>query len=169
MAVSPSTLEQQVNIEKRYNCVVCLCARFQMVYGRCQHRICTQCAYGSRGGLREQFHRCPSCQHENSFPERKPTIPEDNIELQRLLGVVVCLNDRCNQEFWSWERSEHELTCPYKHSQRKEKHCSNNGNNHSTATPKSKRTRQSRSSTKRDYKLRARHNSTFTDRKVQIV
>ena len=80
-----------------------------MVYGRCQHRICTECAYGSHGGLRQQFHCCPSCQHENSFPERKPTIPEDNIELQRLLGVVVCQNDGCKQEFWSWERSEHEL------------------------------------------------------------
>ena len=103
------TLAKQFTIERRFNCVVCLCARFQMVYGRCQHRICTGCAYGTDGILRQQCRRCPSCQQEGSFPERKPTIPEDNIELQKLIGVTACENEGCEQEFWSWEKAEHEL------------------------------------------------------------
>ncbi|CAB3989745.1 TNF receptor-associated factor 6-like [Paramuricea clavata] len=121
MDVSPGSLAKQISIERRFNCVVCLCARFQMVYGQCQHRICTKCAYGSSGVLRQQFQRCPSCQQEDSFPERKPTIPEDNITLQKLLGVTACQNKGCTQEFWSWEKSEHDLTCPYKNSPRRGK------------------------------------------------
>ncbi len=109
MNVSPGSLAKQISIERRFNCVVCLCARFQMVYGRCQHRICTGCAYRSSGALRQQFQRCPSCQQEDSFPEHKPTIPEDNIELQKLLGVIACQNEGCTQEFWSWEKLEHDL------------------------------------------------------------
>ena len=109
MDVSPAILTKQFAIERRFNCIVCLCARFQMVYGRCQHRICTRCAYGTGDDLRQQFHRCPSCQEEDSFPERKPTIPEDNIELQKLIGVTTCENKGCSQEFWSWEKEEHDL------------------------------------------------------------
>jgi hypothetical protein len=54
-----------------------------------------QNVYGSSDALRQQFHRCPSCQEENSFPDIKPTIPEDTIELQRLTGVVACQNNGC--------------------------------------------------------------------------
>ena len=109
MDVSPATLAKQISIEQRFNCVICLCARFEMVYGRCQHRICTRCAYGSSDVLRVEFQHCPSCQQEDVFPDKKPTVPEDNIELQKLLGVTACQNNGCKQEFWSWEKIEHDL------------------------------------------------------------
>lgn len=103
------TRNWNLNMERRFSCVVCLSAKFKMVYGLCQHRICTTCGYEPNGMLKMGFRRCPTCQQENVFPSVQPNIPEDNIICQKLCGVRVCRYDGCGQEVWAWEKEDHEL------------------------------------------------------------
>lgn len=146
-----------VNIERRFSCVVCLSPKFEMVYGLCQHRICTSCGYGSNGVLNVAFHRCPTCQQENVFPSLKPSIPEDNVTSQKFLGVRACGNEGCNQEIWLWEREEHMLICPYRNLSpiNCSGHYSSVKDSFSTISPKSVSTRQR---TRRAHKYSLRSN-----------
>lgn len=52
----------------RFNCMICLCPRLQMVSGYCQHRICTQCLYNEDSIRKPSLDKCPTCQKEEAFP-----------------------------------------------------------------------------------------------------
>ena len=99
----------KLDLERIFSCVVCLAPKFKMVYGLCQHRICTRCGYDSNRALKFAFRRCPTCQQEDMFPLVQPNIPEDNITAQKLCGMRVCKYKECGQEVWSWEKEDHEL------------------------------------------------------------
>lgn len=43
----------------------------------------------------------------SAFPMFKPSIPEDNVAIQRQLGVVKCSNEGCEVEMWCWEQEKH--------------------------------------------------------------
>ncbi|KAL5008576.1 hypothetical protein ScPMuIL_014157 [Solemya velum] len=101
----------QNTYEQRFNCPICLCPKLKMVYGSCQHRICQDCLYDADDIIRQSLQRCPSCQKEGSFPDQRPDIPDDNIELQKCLGMRVCVNG-CDVELWEWEIEEHVRVCP---------------------------------------------------------
>ena len=93
--------------ELKFSCAVCWNAKFRMVYGSCQHRLCEGCLYDSEGKRKAGFQRCPTCQRLNSFPESRPDIPEDNIEIQVYLGVRKCPNRGCGLEMWRRELRDH--------------------------------------------------------------
>ncbi|XP_076305849.1 uncharacterized protein LOC143222773 isoform X2 [Tachypleus tridentatus] len=85
-----------------------------MVTGMCQHRICTECLYDSENGaLKTSMSRCPTCQKSAVFPPERPNIPEDNILIQKMLGVRQCPNSGCFNEFWEWELSDHLKECSH--------------------------------------------------------
>ena len=52
----------------RFNCMICLCPRLEMVSGYCQHRICTQCLYNEDNIRKPSLDKCPTCQKEEAFP-----------------------------------------------------------------------------------------------------
>lgn len=52
----------------RFNCMICLCPRLEMVSGYCQHRICTQCLYNEDSIRKPSLDKCPTCQKEEAFP-----------------------------------------------------------------------------------------------------
>ncbi|XP_061174346.1 uncharacterized protein LOC133183401 [Saccostrea echinata] len=104
--------EIQNSYEHRFNCMICLCPRLQMVTGYCQHRICTQCLYNEDGIRKPCLDNCPTCQMEDSFPVMRPAIPEDTVEIQRCLGVRACPHSGCVMELWEWELEEHLKLCP---------------------------------------------------------
>ncbi|XP_050407458.1 uncharacterized protein LOC126822552 [Patella vulgata] len=105
----PCLTNDQIAMEQRFNCVVCLCPRLKMVYGICQHRVCVECLYGENGAIRLSMLKCPICQNSNVFPPWKPDILEDTVELQKCLGIQQCGN--CGMELWSWELENHESGC----------------------------------------------------------
>ncbi|XP_036363210.1 tripartite motif-containing protein 3-like [Octopus sinensis] len=97
--------------EQRFCCMVCLCPRLRMVYGKCQHKFCVDCLYNNKdNSLR--IMSCPLCNQTGQFPEKKPVIPDDNIEIQKCLGIVECPNEGCNYEMWSWDQEQHFNECP---------------------------------------------------------
>nr|XP_022330018.1 uncharacterized protein LOC111128595 [Crassostrea virginica] len=104
--------EIQSSYEQRFNCMICLCPRLEMVSGYCQHRICTQCLYNEDNIRKPSLDKCPTCQKEEAFPVIRPAIPEDVIEIQRCLGVRSCPHTGCSMEFWEWEMEEHLKSCP---------------------------------------------------------
>ncbi|KAK7104393.1 uncharacterized protein [Littorina saxatilis] len=114
MSQNPAPLrETQESYEQRFNCLVCLCPRLEMVTGMCQHRVCVDCLYEEEGQLKNSFVKCPVCQHRGTFPAARPEIPEDNIKLMQCLGVRVCPNHSrgCNLEMWEWEIEDHLRLC----------------------------------------------------------
>lgn len=104
--------EIQSSYEQRFNCMICLCPRLEMVSGYCQHRICTQCLYNEDSIRKPSLDKCPTCQKEEAFPVIRPAIPEDVIEIQRCLGVRACPHSGCTMECWEWEMEEHLKSCP---------------------------------------------------------
>jgi hypothetical protein len=52
----------------RFNCILCLCPRLEMVVGHCQHRVCCQCVYNKDGLRKPSLDKCPTCQREDAFP-----------------------------------------------------------------------------------------------------
>ncbi|GAB1609573.1 tripartite motif-containing protein 3-like [Argonauta hians] len=99
--------------EQRFNCMVCLCPRLRMVYGKCQHKFCVDCLYNKDNSLR--FMSCPLCNQTDQFPTVKPIIPDDNVDIQKCLGIIECPNPGCNYEMWSRDREEHlKFSTPYK-------------------------------------------------------
>ena len=93
-------------LEQRFNCLICWAPKLRMVYGKCQHRLCESCLFDETGKRRRGMDRCPVCSKADSFPKVKPNIPEDNIEAQRMLGVITC-GYGCGTEMWRWELPEH--------------------------------------------------------------
>ena len=93
--------------EQTYSCPVCLSAKFKMVYGLCQHRICEDCLYDAANQRRLPLSRCPTCQKDDSFPKEKPDIPQDNVNLMYQIGVRSCPEDSCSEEMWHWEVETH--------------------------------------------------------------
>ncbi|XP_076464460.1 uncharacterized protein LOC143296426 isoform X2 [Babylonia areolata] len=87
-----------------------------MIWGQCQHRVCADCLYDESGCLRQLFIKCPVCQHRWSFPQKRPEIPEDNVEMMRCLGVRSCPNQSkgCTMDMWEWEMEEHIRSCEWK-------------------------------------------------------
>uniref|UniRef100_A0A0B6YQ46 RING-type domain-containing protein n=1 Tax=Arion vulgaris TaxID=1028688 RepID=A0A0B6YQ46_9EUPU len=108
-----SLLAAQTIHEKRYNCIVCMEAKLDMVYGSCQHRLCSSCLYDERGILRSDMQRCPICAKHLAFPQIRPDIPEDNIAVQKYLGVRECphKDQGCRSQFWDWEMEDHLCIC----------------------------------------------------------
>ncbi|CAG5132548.1 unnamed protein product, partial [Candidula unifasciata] len=98
-----------------YNCIVCMEAKLEMVSGSCQHRLCSCCLYLDNGCLKPDMHKCPVCGKYLAFPQKRPTIPEDLIEMQRYLGVKECPNkDRgCKFQMWDWELDDHCSMCQF--------------------------------------------------------
>lgn len=104
----------QRTFENRFNCIVCWCPSLEMVYGRCQHKMCVACCYDEQTGfILIKKGRCPTCQKDYQFPLLRPIIPEDNMEHQKCLGVCSCPND-CGIYLWQWEVEEHLRQCPNK-------------------------------------------------------
>lgn len=97
----------KTTLEQKFNCLICWGPKLRMVYGSCQHRLCENCLYDEDGKRRAGVKRCPVCCKENSFPERRPIIPEDNVEVQVQLGIRKCLYDGCGLEMWHWELFQH--------------------------------------------------------------
>ncbi|XP_048733665.1 uncharacterized protein LOC125649873 [Ostrea edulis] len=104
--------EIQTSYEQRFNCILCLCPRLEMVVGNCQHRICSQCVYNKDGIRKPSLDKCPTCLKEDAFPVVRPVIPEDVVEIQRCLGVRACPHSGCTLELWEWEMEEHLKLCP---------------------------------------------------------
>ncbi|XP_013783437.1 TNF receptor-associated factor 6-like [Limulus polyphemus] len=101
-------------VEFRYSCPVCLSPRLKMVTGMCQHRMCTGCLYNREDGtLKTSMSKCPTCQKPAVFPLKRPDIPEDNILIQKMLGVTQCPNTNCFTELWEWELSDHLKKCSH--------------------------------------------------------
>nr|XP_054758591.1 uncharacterized protein LOC129264695 [Lytechinus pictus] len=101
--------QDQQHFESRIECGICLQPRLEMVTGKCQHRFCVRCMYDSKETRREGMKKCPSCQQDSAFPNVRPVIPEDLIEIQRALGVRKC--ERCGDEMWIRELLDHQRTC----------------------------------------------------------
>ncbi|XP_005108832.1 TNF receptor-associated factor 6-A [Aplysia californica] len=106
------TLAQRL-YEQRFNCVVCLDAKLEMVYGMCQHKVCADCLYRKDGILKGSMDRCPLCTMDYSFPYRRPDIPDDNIQAQKCLGVRECPNAGCSFQTWQWEMEDHVKICQH--------------------------------------------------------
>ncbi|XP_013417267.1 uncharacterized protein LOC106178581 [Lingula anatina] len=102
----------QASYEQRFNCIICWNPKLRMVYGSCQHRVCEECLYNEVGKRRRGLSRCPTCQREDAFPVDRPDIPEDNVEMQKRLGVIPCPNSGCDIQTWEWELEEHLSHCP---------------------------------------------------------
>lgn len=100
-------LSSTVSFEQRFNCLICWAPKLRMIYGSCQHRLCESCLYDKQGIRRLGLARCPTCQKEDAFPETRPDIPEDNVEIQFQLGVRKCPNSRCKLQLWHWEVPDH--------------------------------------------------------------
>lgn len=109
MYSNPTITEENVD-EQRFNCTVCMCPKLKMVYGICQHKFCIDCLYKADGSLR--ISSCPMCNKVDQFPLERPIIPDDNIEIQRRLGIVDCPNEGCLYEMWIWDQEEHLTECP---------------------------------------------------------
>jgi len=105
-------LSSTISFEQRFNCLICWTPNLRMIYGSCQHRLCENCLYDKNGNRRTGLERCPTCQRENAFPETRPDIPEDNMEIQVHLGVRKCPNSRCKLQMWHWELPDHLQNCP---------------------------------------------------------
>ncbi|XP_059156365.1 uncharacterized protein LOC131941254 [Physella acuta] len=110
-----SLKDAQSCFEQRFNCIVCMEPKLEMVYGWCQHRLCADCLYNQDSTLRTNLQRCPICAKLGSFPTTRPDIPEDSVELQKCLGVRVCPNSvrGCKTNIWDWEMDEHLSTCQF--------------------------------------------------------
>ncbi|XP_038044077.1 uncharacterized protein LOC119718747 [Patiria miniata] len=105
--------DAQHNFEKRFSCPVCLDPKLKMVVSSCQHRTCSDCLYDQTDKLRVAMKKCPTCQRENAYPEDRPDIPEDNILIQRQLGVTECPLDGCKAGLWMWDVEKHIESCPH--------------------------------------------------------
>ncbi|XP_033635485.1 uncharacterized protein LOC117296574 [Asterias rubens] len=108
-----SLLTAQRNFEKRFSCPICLEPRLKMVVSSCQHRICAECLYDKQNKLYKAMAKCPTCLRENVYPAERPDIPEDNIEIQRQLGVTQCPLDGCDVGLWIWDVEKHIESCSY--------------------------------------------------------
>ncbi|KAK3595968.1 hypothetical protein CHS0354_032483 [Potamilus streckersoni] len=102
-----SLVDVQCKYEQRFSCPICFEPSLKIIYGICQHRICDKCLYTASGELRKCMTRCPTCQREHVFPEEKPDIPEDNIEMMKALGIRQCPNKGCGVSVWYWELEKH--------------------------------------------------------------
>ncbi|ESO87714.1 hypothetical protein LOTGIDRAFT_234958 [Lottia gigantea] len=145
-----SLTKEQIALEQRFNCIVCLCPRLQMVYGLCQHRVCVSCLYSESGAIRLSMLKCPICQNSNVFPPWKPDILEDTIELQKCLGIRQCSG--CTMELWDWEIENHEEYCQKK----KQVPKTPSNNKKIKFLTRSESARKSRSSTDKDCDLSPR-------------
>jgi len=105
--MADETRTYTASFEQRFNCLICWSPKLRMVFGLCQHRLCEDCLYNSWGLRRIGLEKCPTCQMDSAFPYLKPSIPEDNIAIQRQLGVVKCPNEGCGLEMWCWEQEKH--------------------------------------------------------------
>ncbi|CAH1793031.1 unnamed protein product [Owenia fusiformis] len=104
----------QHHCETLFQCPVCWLPKLEMVYGTCQHRVCVDCVYRA-GVLRSEFSKCPTCNQKFPFPLYRPIIPDDNIEVQKKLGITRCQNSTsCKTEMWLWEIEEHNKVCKFK-------------------------------------------------------
>lgn len=120
--------------EQRFNCMVCMCPRLRMVFGVCQHKFCVDCLYNQDGSLR--ISSCPMCNKIGQFPLERPIIPDDNIEIQKRLGIVECPNEGCSYEMWVWDQEHHLSECP---------------NRQQLATKKSSNRKKDQNKTRRQY------------------
>ncbi|CAL1539078.1 unnamed protein product [Lymnaea stagnalis] len=107
--------DSQVNYEMRFNCVICMEPKLEMVYGHCQHRFCADCLY-INSVLRESMNKCPMCARPNSFPLVRPKVSDDSIQMQKIIGIAECPNKvlGCKHTMWEWEVEDHLRACDYK-------------------------------------------------------
>lgn len=103
---------ERTDYDATFGCPVCLCPSQSVVFGLCQHYICSACLYDPVDHLlKPTLRSCPICKAKNVFPEYRPDIPDVTKQLMTIVGVVKCERKRCGEEMWSWEVPQHERTC----------------------------------------------------------
>uniref|UniRef100_V5HEI5 Putative interleukin 1 signal transducer strongylocentrotus purpuratus n=1 Tax=Ixodes ricinus TaxID=34613 RepID=V5HEI5_IXORI len=104
---------ERTDFDLAFSCPICFCPSINIVFGSCQHYLCSQCLYDDLDdSLRSTLSKCPICKRPNAFPLSRPVVPESTRQLMRMAGVVECKHKRCCQEMWTWEQEQHETVCP---------------------------------------------------------
>ncbi|XP_065303309.1 uncharacterized protein [Dermacentor albipictus] len=102
----------RTDYDTAFSCPVCLGPSQSMVFGLCQHFVCSSCLYDRvEHDLNPALRCCPICKAKNVFPEYRPDIPDANKKLLNIAGVVKCPRKRCGEEMWTWDAKEHEKSC----------------------------------------------------------
>ncbi|KAH6926355.1 hypothetical protein HPB50_017535 [Hyalomma asiaticum] len=99
----------RTDYDTAFSCPVCLSPSQSMVFGLCQHFVCSSCLYEPpEQHLKAALNCCPICKAKDSFPEYCPDIPDTTKQLMNIAGVVKCPRKRCGEEMWTWEEKQHE-------------------------------------------------------------
>lgn len=102
----------RTDYDTAFSCPVCLSPSQSMVFGLCQHFVCSSCLYEPpEQHLKAALNCCPICKAKDSFPEYCPDIPDTTKQLMNIAGVVKCPRKRCGEEMWTWEEKQHETAC----------------------------------------------------------